>query len=70
MSLHYWAEYGMYDKVYYRINDKISIELDGDGRINWYKTNERTHRVHQSGSYFCDKLPLFCYQRPNTVNWV
>ena len=70
MSLYYWATYGMYDKVYYRIDDGLSIELQGDGVINWYKTNERTHRIHQSGSYHCDKLPLFTHVRPNNMGWV
>ena len=70
MSLYYWANYGCYDKVYYRVDDKLSFELQGDGMLKWYKTNEKTHRVHQIGSMWCDRIPLFCRERPNYMAWI
>lgn len=60
-----------YDKVYYRVDDFLSIEISGDGKFSWFKTNNKTHRVHQSGSkYISSSFPLYTTYRPTAVNWV
>ena len=54
-----------YDKVYYRVDDFLSIEISGDGKLSWFKTNNKTHRIHQYWDF-----PLCTTYRPTAVNWV
>lgn len=59
-----------YDKVYYRVDDFLSIEISGDGKFSWFKTNEKTHRMHQCGIEYMRDFPLYTTYRPTAVNWV
>ena len=60
-----------YDKVYYRVDDFLSIEISGDGILSWFKTNTKTHRMHQCGYEYIERnFPLYTTYRPTVVNWV
>lgn len=60
-----------YDKVYYRVDDFLSIEISGDGKLSWFKTNNKTHRMHQCGGFLMTwDFPLYTNYRPTAVNWV
>lgn len=60
-----------YDKVYYRVDDFLSIEISGDGNLSWFKTDKKTHRMHQCGGLLMNwDFPLYTTYRPTAVNWV